>query len=162
MIGDVNKTSQPERQIPNFNTVLRFILDPKEAEHLILKAFSTATMRSVKYNSYITTYAQLFARYIHLARLGHSIRLLEIGVLDGGSLQAWKTLFGPNAQIVGLDINPECSRLKSESFIIRVGDPGGPKTWKAVETEFGHFDIVIDDGSHIGFSQIKTIECYIK
>jgi len=137
-------------------------MDSNEARNLVLNAFAGAKMRSTKYDSYISAYSELFAKHIEMALLGRSIRLLEIGVLDGGSLQAWKSLFGPEALIVGLDINPECSRLQCESFDIRIGDQGDPATWQALEAEYGSFDIVIDDGSHIGFSQIQTVTCCLK
>lgn len=124
----------------------------------ITRAFSQANKRSTKYDSYFLAYADLFDEYIQLAKSGKPIRLLEIGVLDGGSLEAWHRIFGPHSLIVGLDINPNCQSLECESFKIRIGDQGEPATWASLKDEFGRFDIVIDDGSHIGFSQIRTVE----
>jgi hypothetical protein len=137
-------------------------MDATKAKDFVVSAFSSASMRTTKYDSYLTAYSELLAEYIDLAIRGNPVRLLEIGVLDGGSLQAWKSLFGPMSTIVGLDINPECRRLECESFEIRTGDQGDPATWQALQSEYGNFDIVIDDGSHIGFSQIQTVECSIK
>lgn len=71
-------------------------------------------------------------------------RILEIGVDHGGSLQLWKRFF-PNAEIVGLDINPDCKRFEEDRISIVVAD----QTDGAVLETLGEFDIVIDDGSHL-------------
>jgi hypothetical protein len=70
-------------------------------------------------------------------------RILEIGVDHGGSLQLWAHAF-PSAQIVGLDINPDCKRFEEDGFSIVIGD----QTDTALLATLGEFDIVIDDGSH--------------
>jgi len=129
-----------------------------EIEIDITQAFSEANKRSTKYDSYFSAYADIFEKHIKAAKSGKSIKVLEVGVLDGGSLEAWHRIFGPHSTIVGLDINPQCQTLECKSFKIRIGDQGEPATWTSLNEEFGNFDIVIDDGSHIGFSQIRTIE----
>lgn len=73
----------------------------------------------------------------------------------GGSLRGWREYF-PNAQIVGIDIQPDTQfadeRIKTE--ICNSADPG------AVARCFQggiQFDIVIDDGSHEADDQIATL-----
>jgi len=75
------------------------------------------------------------------------IRLLEIGIADGGSVRTWKRYF-PLAEIHGLD---------NWQDVRRPGDLGGITVWTGnqADTAFlqdvvagGDFDIIIDDGSH--------------
>jgi cephalosporin hydroxylase len=72
------------------------------------------------------------------------IKLLEIGVQNGGSLETWARYFWKAEKIVGIDIDPKCGDLKFEDQRIEVivGDS------KTVELE-DKFDIIIDDGSHL-------------
>ena len=46
----------------------------------------------------------------------------EIGVSEGGSLQLWKKYFGPNATIVGIDIEPACATMEEPQISVRIGD----------------------------------------
>lgn len=78
-------------------------------------------------------------------------RVLEIGVDHGGSLQILKAVFR-NAEIVGLDINPDCKRFEEDRISIMVGD----QTDSAILETLGNFDIVIDDGSHVPAHQSTT------
>ena len=76
------------------------------------------------------------------------IKLLEIGVLNGGSLEMWRKYFHPDSVIVGIDINPECKLHEQEGMSIRIGDQSDSVFLKSLIDEFGAFDLVIDDGSH--------------
>jgi len=96
-----------------------------------------------KWKHYFPAYEQHFARFVN-----RPIFVLEIGVNNGGSLQMWKQYFGPHAQIVGIDINPECVNLAEDQIEIRIGDQSDPVFLQGILDEFGTPDIVIDDGSH--------------
>jgi len=54
-----------------------------------------------KWWHYFDIYEQHFARFREIAP-----RFLEIGVQRGGSLKLWRDYFGPEAHIVGIDIDP--------------------------------------------------------
>ena len=73
---------------------------------------------------------------------------LEIGAGQGGSSQMWKHYFGPAAQIVSIDIRPECAAFADEQVAIRIGDQSDPVFLQSVVDEFGAPDVVLDDGSH--------------
>ena len=75
------------------------------------------------------------------------IKILEIGVLNGGSLEMWRYYF-PKATIVGIDIDPNCKQHEQEGINIRVGDQTDEKFLQSLIDEFGDFDLIIDDGSH--------------
>lgn len=51
-------------------------------------------------------YLPIYERYLSPLR-SRPIRMLEIGVSKGGSLQLWRKYFGPEAVIFGIDIDPE-------------------------------------------------------
>jgi cephalosporin hydroxylase len=91
-----------------------------------------------KWDHYFDIYERYFAQYV-----GKPVRVLEIGVSHGGSLQLWKSYFGPQARIVGIDIDPKCREYVEDQIDIRIFDQANPAI-----AGLGTFDIVIDDGSH--------------
>ena len=97
-----------------------------------------------KWKHYYPIYERHFARFAN-----QSVTLLEIGCGDGGSLQMWKRYFGPHAQIVGIDIEPRCAEFEEDQIAVRIGSQDDPAFLDRVTAEFGPFDIVIDDGSHV-------------
>jgi len=76
------------------------------------------------------------------------IKVLEIGILNGGSLQMWRKYFHPDSVIVGIDINPDCEVHEEDGVHVRIGDQSDPEFLQSLIDEFGKFDLVIDDGSH--------------
>jgi len=95
-------------------------------------------------------------------RLGHlrnePITLIEIGVLNGGSVRTWSKYF-PNAKIVGLDISDECKQFEAGNISIRIGDATDLNFLFEVIREFGRPHVFIDDGSHRWDHQISTLKC---
>lgn len=89
-----------------------------------------------KWRHYFPIYERYFAEYV-----GTAVRVLEIGVSHGGSLQLWKRYFGPKAEIVGVDIDARCKAYEEDQISIEIAD-------QAHLPLLGSFDIVIDDGSH--------------
>lgn len=96
---------------------------------------------------YITQYVRNFEQYRHTAK-----RVLEIGIYKGESLKIWRDYF-PNAEIIGIDINPRWAQLAHDPgnrITGLTGDCGSSEFFQGLVAGFGHFDIVIDDGSHKG------------
>lgn len=77
------------------------------------------------------------------------IVFLEIGAGQGGSSQMWKHYFGPYAQIVSIDIRPECVSFQDEQVAIRIGSQDDIGFLQSIIDEFGAPDVILDDGSHI-------------
>lgn len=76
------------------------------------------------------------------------LRILEIGVWKGGSLQLWRKFFGESAIIYGIDIDETCLQLPDPGGIVRIGSQTDEEVLVKVVQEMGGVAIVIDDGSH--------------
>jgi SAM-dependent methyltransferase len=96
-----------------------------------------------KWSHYLAIYQRYFADYV-----GKAVRVLEIGVSHGGSLQLWKRYFGAWALIVGVDIDPRCKAYEESQIQVEIGDQGDSGFWEGLWDHYQGFDIVIDDGSH--------------
>ncbi len=70
-------------------------------------------------------------------------RVLEIGVQGGGSLKIWRDMF-PEAEIVGVDLDPVCKEHEGQNIKVFIGDQCDVKFLETL----GNFDIIIDDGGH--------------
>ncbi len=106
-----------------------------------------------KWHHYIPLYHRYFSSY-----RGLKVRFLEIGVSQGGSLQMWRSYFGDDAIIFGIDINPECEKFNCQAGQVRIGSQIDESFLESVVKEMGGLDIVLDDGSH----QMKHIPATLK
>lgn len=131
--------------------IVRWQADYSDEWHLGLAANPVyqlwrTTPQGVKWAHYFGTYAALFGPH----RSG-PMRVLEIGVFKGNSLQLWRKYFHhPETVVVGIDIDPECARFDApaEQRHVRIGSQADPEFLRRVVNEFGPFDLIIDDGSH--------------
>lgn len=100
---------------------------------------------SQRWSSYLAVFERTFETVRH-----EPVRMLEIGVQNGGSLELWAKYF-PNARVIlGSDIDPRCGSLTFDDprISVLVGDITEPLVQqRAAETADG-FDLIIDDGSH--------------
>lgn len=96
-----------------------------------------------KWHHYIPIYERYFSSF-----RGKKVRMLEIGVSEGGSLDLWRQYFGEDAVIFGIDIDDACARLNGVSAQVRVGSQIDLDFLESVVEEMGGVDIVLDDGSH--------------
>jgi len=107
-------------------------------------------------------YLEIYERHFEpLRQRERPLRILELGVSRGGSLEIWRKYFGPHARIVGIDIDALCAeRVDPENAVI-IGDQSDPVILNAaIERLGGGVDIVIDDGSHVGHHQIASFEFF--
>lgn len=95
----------------------------------------------------------------HLARLrGRDVTFIEIGVFNGGSLPMWREYFGPQARIVGVDINPGCARYAEPGIDIVIGDQGDRGFLRELRDRYPGAAALLDDGGHTMAQQIATFE----
>lgn len=112
---------------------------------------------SDKWSAYLAVYSRLFAPVRQ-----RPIRLLEIGVQNGGSLEIWSKFFPNAGSIIGCDINLSCNLLRYQEPHIRVivGDANDPHIKSQILGQVAEFDIIIDDGSHRSSDIVKTFAMY--
>jgi SAM-dependent methyltransferase len=96
-----------------------------------------------KWKHYFPVYEQHFGRFVNRPAL-----FLEIGCGAGGSLQMWKRMLGPHAQIIGIDIRPECRQFEEDQISVRIGNQSDTAFLASLIEEFGAPNVVLDDGSH--------------
>ena len=118
----------------------------------LIRCYEESPHPSYKVTSYFSAYTELFR---HLRNTKCSF--IETGVLNGGSLFMWRAWLGPDARIIGCDLNPDAVKWRSEGFDIFVGDQGDRQFWREVYKEIGEFDVLLDDGGHFAFQQIVTL-----
>lgn len=106
-----------------------------------------------KWQHYFSIYETHFSRFRN-----QRLRFLEIGVSQGGSLDMWKTYFGPRASIIGIDIDPAAKRFAGPQVEIIIGDQGDPTFLASLAAQVGDLDAILDDGGHRMDQQILTFE----
>lgn len=118
----------------------------------LLDLFYESKNRSIKWEKYFQIYDILFSKY-----KDKKITFVEIGVLDGGSLEIWKKYFGENSRIIGIDKNKQCQKLESSNYEIFIGSQSDPNFWRNFFNKVGNVDIILDDGGHTNDQQIISL-----
>jgi hypothetical protein len=70
----------------------------------------------------------------------------------------WKRFLGSYATIVGVDIDPTAKNYEEHQIEVRIGDQSDLAFLQSLIDEFGAFDIVLDDGSHMASHMVTTFE----
>jgi hypothetical protein len=120
------------------------------------KSFYQSRYKSVKHSNYFAIYDEILNSYKN-----REVKVLEIGVLNGGGLFMLRGILGKKAKIVGVDLNPSCLRFKDFGFEILTGDQSDPQFWGKFFRKMGKFDIIIEDGGHTNNQQIKSLNSCI-
>ena len=118
----------------------------------LYELFKTSSLRSIKWKKYFPIYEELFKNYKN-----KEITFVEIGILDGGSLEIWKKYFGKKSRIIGIDNNPECKKFQNENYEVFIGSQSDSNFWEDFYNEVGKVDIILDDGGHTNDQQIISL-----
>lgn len=102
------------------------------------------TDKSSRFHNYLDFYEE------HLPDQSFNGRLLEIGIMDGYSIQMWREYY-PDAEIVGVDIMPKDHLKIAKDPNVTLLQLNATDIEAVSELEY--FDIVIDDGSHMSLEQ---------
>ena len=120
--------------------------------------YNTDKRRRLDSHGYTTYYTR------HLQARRRAVRsVLEIGVggytsptSGGESLRMWRTYF-PNAEIYGLDIDKKDLPAEDRITVLQ-GDQGDQAFLRGLAEQFGPFDLVVDDGAHVGSLQEASFD----
>ena len=107
-------------------------------------------------SSDIHNYCVKYEKYLPFKR-HEEINILEIGVLDGKSLLTWKEYFY-RAYILGIDINPDCKKYEEPRISIEIGSQDDGKFLSRTWQQYGPFDMILDDGSHMNSHVIYSFQ----
>lgn len=107
----------------------------------------------------IHKWLQYFPAYQrHLSKfIGKEVHIVEIGIQSGGSLEMWKSVFGPDTYVYGCDIDTRCKIYEDDHTKIFIGDQEQPEFWENLRSQVPRIDILIDDGGHTPEQQIATL-----
>ena len=100
------------------------------------------TDKSSRFHNYLDFYQE------QLPDQSFDGRLLEIGIMDGYSMQMWREYYPHATKIIGLDIMPK-QHLDIPGVELLQRNATDIEAMK----QLGHFDIIIDDGSHMSLEQ---------
>lgn len=119
--------------------------------------YNELTLKSDKWLPYFPVYEKHFSKFV-----GRSPVVVEVGVQGGGSMQMWRSYFGQDAKIYGIDIDERIIEHKpnyDENIKLFVGDQSKREFWENFLKEVPEIDVFIDDGGHLMDQQIMTLEC---
>lgn len=120
------------------------------------QSYLKSPYKSIKHSTYFECYDHFFESFRH-----KKITFVEIGVLGGGSLFMWQDYFGPEARIIGVDLNPNAKKWEENGFEIYIGNHSDVGFWTDFKSKVGGIDLILDDGGHTYEQQIVTTECLL-
>lgn len=107
----------------------------------------------MKWSTYFPVYEKHLNKFVN-----KKPRILEIGIMNGGSVEMWLNYFGKGTEIIAIDINPTCLNFTYDGDVKTIiGDQGSELFWDDFLKENKNFDIVLDDGGHTMVQQIVTL-----
>lgn len=106
--------------------------------------------------SNIHDYLKKYQKYLPFNRYDN-LKILEIGVLDGSSVKTWKEYFY-KSEIIGIDINPECKKYEGDNIKIEIGSQIDDNFLNKIVLNYGPFDMILDDGSHMNSHVIHSFQ----
>jgi hypothetical protein len=106
-----------------------------------------------KWEHYFDIYHRHFARFV-----GKKVNVLEIGIYSGGSIEMWRSYFGEESHIYGVDIEDVCKTYENDHVSIFIGDQEDRAFWSTLRKSVEGIDILIDDGGHTPEQQQITLE----
>ncbi|MEZ5050576.1 MAG: class I SAM-dependent methyltransferase [Saprospiraceae bacterium] len=125
----------------------------KESELKIFFDKKTKGRGIWKWEHYFDVYDRHLSKFVN-----KPIHLLEIGIYSGGSLEMWRSYFGNECNIIGVDIEPACKSYANEFTKVIIGDQESRSFWKDFRQTNPYLDIIIDDGGHQSNQQTVTFE----
>ena len=109
-------------------------------------------------SSDVHNYCVKYEKYLPFKRY-QDMNILEIGILDGKSLLTWRDYYY-KSKIVGIDINPDCKQFedKDNNISVEIGSQDDFVFLNEIMREYGKFDMILDDGSHMNEHVIYSFE----
>lgn len=157
---DTKKLLTAVNQLECSNELINYIkshteaTNPTDGEKSLFDLYQNHTGKvSDKWDIYLKTYDRLFKEIIN-----KPLRMLEIGIQNGGSLEIWNKYFNNVELLIGCDIDTRCKNLSYDSnkISVIVGDANTHQTETEIEKISKSFNLIIDDGSHTSADIVKS------
>lgn len=107
-------------------------------------------------SSDIHNYCAKYEKYLPFNRYDN-LNILEIGILNGKSLKTWKEYFY-RSNILGIDITPECKQYEEDRIKVEIGSQADGEFLTKIRNEYGPFDMILDDGSHMNSHVVYSFQ----
>jgi hypothetical protein len=158
LFGDVLRSLGADRTLVNECYRVAFYAgdDWKALLDNRLFAFFTANRAGAPLDKWVH-YFPIYDRHLAPYR-GRPVRVLEIGVYRGGGLDLLRSYLGPEAYIVGVDVDESARASVGGRYPIEIGDQADDAFLRRVAADHGPFDVVIDDGGHTMRQQVCSLE----
>lgn len=102
-------------------------------------------------------YFEIYHR--HLAKfVGHDVQFAEVGIFSGGSLRMWRSYFGEQSRIHGVDLDDATLAYGDDAVTIHIGDQQDRAFWAKFRHDVPFLDVIVDDGGHTPEQQRVTME----
>lgn len=105
-------------------------------------------------------YTILYDRILSPLRVRESGKIIEIGIFGGASLRMWREWFPAGWEVIGVENGTLTGGkiVDVEGCLCVKANAANRETMARMAKDLGPFDIVLDDGSHLGHEQIATFE----
>jgi cephalosporin hydroxylase len=113
------------------------------------------TDKNSKFHNYTRQYEDLLASYRN-----KPIKYLEIGVYNGGSINAFREYFNNAECLLGLDIDHRCKNFEriDKNVFVEIGNATEKSFIESIIQKYGTFDVILDDGGHSNSEVIQSFE----
>ena len=113
------------------------------------------TDKNSKFHNYTRQYEDLLTSYRN-----KPIKYLEIGVYNGGSINALREYFTNAECLLGLDIEERCKNFENidKNVFVEIGNATNRSFIESITKKYGTFDIILDDGGHSNSDVIQSFE----
>jgi cephalosporin hydroxylase len=107
-----------------------------------------------KWNNALAAYQRHFGHWA-----GQPVKLAEIGVQSGGSIDMWHAVLGEQCHVYGIDINPATQQFTNDKTTIVIGDQADSNMWRNFfSSTTPSIDVLVDDGGHESHQMLVTVQ----
>lgn len=127
----------------------------KQAPTTFKANYEAHTGRGIwKWDPYMGVYQRHLALYAN-----QPVKILEIGVQSGGSIEMFQQVLGSQCSYFGMDINQNCLNFANPTTVIYMGDQSSVPAWTDFFAKITpSLDITIDDGGHQAHQMLTTFQ----
>lgn len=124
---------------------------PSQSLEYIYNHYNNKERKFHHWKEYASHYDFHLKLLLKMLNNSKTFRMLEIGLLHGGSIEVWEKYFSRmDFKYVGMDINPDCKHFEdgTRNIFIEIGSQNSATDLMKICQKHGPFDFIVDDGGH--------------